>query len=106
MQVKTKISIDIPFNKKLYTFLLAEGYTHVYTIGADDIIYSDDYELMANYYLIPLPANHLLLNEQHNPQIMEMLCSDVSHMANAPVDYINFIMQLPADTYEKFIGQS
>ena len=102
MQVKTTISIGVPFDWKLQMFLFDEGYTHVYNIGCTKDDYYADYGHPDNYYILPLPAGHLLLNEQHNPQIMEILSLDVFDMANEAVDHLNFIMNLPIDVYDKF----
>ena len=105
MKIKSAISIGLPFNQKLQTFLFNLGYTHVYNAGCTIDEQFFGYTNAGNYYMIPLPAGHLLLNEQHNPQIMEMLSVEVCDMANEVVDNLNFIMNLPVDVYENFINQ-
>ncbi len=83
----------IGFNRNMLSFLVAEGYTHIYSKGIIDN--------SNEYILIPLePGDPRLQYEELNKIVEAITSNDVYDMADGD-EFINFYIELQDEDFRK-----
>lgn len=95
------MTIKVPFDRNMHSFLVQEGYTHIYCKGI--VPEQDELEESENYYLIPLkPADSRLQYQETDMMIEEINSTDILDMADGD-EFISFFLELSANDYDLFV---
>lgn len=92
-------ALRIPFQRSIQNYLLTQKYTHTYNRGHE----IDDKD-SNDYFIIPLKEEDLQFYDKNNPAIDLMGSDDMYEMADG-IEFINFIILVPATVYENFLNR-
>lgn len=92
----------IEFTRKLQSFLIYRGFTHIYNLGIRPT--SDANECREDFILIPLkPDDPRLTYEETDTVIEKINDNEVMDMADGD-EFISFFVEIPESEYENFLN--
>lgn len=99
-----KSIMRVPFNRKLRSYLLDQGYTHVYNKGIESYEKDGTKDDEDNKYILtPLrPGDPAFSDAAMSERIEDINSTDVCDMAEDDM-FINFLLEIPVGEYDIFI---
>ena len=94
-----KQSITTAFTREVQSFLVKEGYTHIYCKGIDNDCNEDN----DVYILIPYKKEDILIESGLNlKRFEEINHTEVFDMADGD-EFIRFTLEMKTDDYQKYL---
>lgn len=88
------------FTRKLHSFLIDQGYTHIYSLGIRPK--PGKIEEVEDYILVPLkPGDVRLTYQETDMHIEEINSPDVIEMLGGD-EFISFFVEMPMEEYDYF----